>query len=264
MPNEVTTFLHPTGAPDRRPDPGSTSGWPRAVVFDCDGLLVDSSPCWLDAYRAAALAAGVRLQDVDLDALNGASISGAVRHLREEIGADVEEGLLREALHESVETRRPTALPGARALVVALAPRMPLAVASNGPGAVVASLLAQQGMSAAFAAIVSAEEVRAPKPAPDVYLEALARLGIDGSDALALEDSRLGVRAAQAAGLVVVGVPSVRGQSLEADLVVGRLDDGRLLQLLGLESLHRSTDGVNCPGASAGPTGETSRGRSAP
>jgi HAD superfamily hydrolase (TIGR01509 family) len=218
------------------------------VIFDCDGLLVDSSACWHEAYAAVCRASGARLEDLDLSALNGASVAGAASYLSTALAAEVDEQTLRAALGASVANRRPPALPGAQALVNALSGRVPLAVASNGPSPVVWELLVQNQLADAFTAIVSADQVAAPKPAPDVYLKAVDRLGVDGSDAVALEDSQLGVEAARAAGILVVGVPSVRGQRLDADLVAARLDDSRLLDLLGLAELPESVAGRWRPG----------------
>src|SRR5215467_13598736 len=99
----------------------SRSQWPRAAVFDCDGLLVDSAACWRRAYSAVAVA------DVDLDALAGASVAGAATFL------GVSEDALRAALLSAVVSLPPPPLPGAHELIAALRDCLPLAVASNAP-----------------------------------------------------------------------------------------------------------------------------------
>lgn len=217
-------------------DGWSSSGWPRAAVFDCDGLLVESATCWQDAYAEITRAAGRQLADIDLAALTGASVAGAVAQLRRELGGDLDEATLRNALRANVAIKPLVALPGARELVRVLSRRMPLAVASNAPRDIVLLMLKRVGLGDAFLAVISAEETAAHKPAPDVYLEACRRLEVDPSDALAFEDSPLGVTAARRAGLVVVGVPSAPRLRLDADLLARRLDDPRVLSLLSVRA----------------------------
>lgn len=218
---------------------GQTALWPRAAVFDCDGLLVDSAACWRRAYVTVAREHGRRLDGLDLATLAGASVATAAATLSRGLGVRIDEQRLRRALRDSVAACPPPALPGAAALVHALAARMPLAVASNAPRHIVIGALEGLCGSATFDAVVSAEETAAPKPAPDVYLEACRRLGVATCDAVAFEDSPVGARAATRAGLLVVGVPSSPAPRLDADLVVGRLDDPQLLDLLRVRLDHR-------------------------
>jgi beta-phosphoglucomutase-like phosphatase (HAD superfamily) len=112
---------------------------------------------------------------------------------------------------------------------------MPLAVATNGPADIVNAILDDMGFGEFMEDVVSGEDAGADKPAPDVYLEACRRLDADPSDAIAFEDSPLGATAARRAGLFVVAVPSAPGMTIDADLVVSRLDDVRLLDYLDLE-----------------------------
>jgi HAD superfamily hydrolase (TIGR01509 family) len=212
----------------------ASASWPRAAVFDCDGLLVDSGACWEQAYHAVAASFGRALDDVDLDALAGASVATAASQLSAALQITVDEKALRVALLESVAATTPPVLPGARELVAALTRRMPLAVATNAPRDVVLDVLERAGLRGAFAAVVSAEETPAHKPAPHVYIEACLRLGVATCDAIAFEDSAPGAQAARTAGLFVVAVPSVPGVRVAGDLVVPRLSDPRLLAYLGL------------------------------
>jgi HAD superfamily hydrolase (TIGR01509 family) len=214
--------------------PHSNNHWPRAAVFDCDGLLVDSARCWEDAYAELARTLDGALTELDASELAGASVAGAAAHLTRTLGTAVDEGELRRLLHESFVARPPRAMAGARALVGALAARVPVAVASNAPLDIVDGVLVDLELRGALRAVVSAEETAADKPAPDVYLEACRRLGVCPSDAVAFEDSALGARAARAAGMVVIAVPSIPGLRIDADLTVARLDDPRLLAYLGL------------------------------
>lgn len=212
----------------------AASRWPSAAVFDCDGLLLDTEACWRAAYEAAALEAGTSLDGIDLNLLNGASVAIAAARLSEALELPIAQAPIRRSLLECVETMTVVTMPGARALLELLAIDMPLAVASNAPASVVEAGLRRVGLDEFFSAIVSAEQLPYPKPHPDVYLEACRRLRVDPSDAVAFEDSELGTSAARAASLLVVAVPSVRGAQLDADLTVGRLDDIRVLRLLGL------------------------------
>jgi len=209
---------------------------PQAAVFDCDGLLVDSARCWERAYATIAAARGRALADVRLERLLGASVAGAAALVGEDLDAPVSEHELHAALAESFAAAPPEPLPGARELIDALAPRMPLGVASNGPRAIVLGVLEQLGVRQRFAAVVSAEETARDKPEPDVYLEACRRLGVAPGDAVAFEDSALGARAARRAGLFVVAVPSIPGARFDADLTVPNLDSLALRALLGLDA----------------------------
>jgi HAD superfamily hydrolase (TIGR01509 family) len=101
----------------------------------------------------------------------------------------------------------------------------PLAVASNEPRTHLLAGLTRVGLLKAFDVILGVEEVKAPKPAPDLYLRACELLAVAPTHSIALEDSPPGVAAARAAGLYVLGVPSVPGIVLEADLVVESLED---------------------------------------
>lgn len=200
----------------------------RAAVFDCDGLLVDTGALWWEAFEASA---GGSLEGLDPASLQGASVSLAARLLGEHLGREVSELSLGETLSRLVGTQPLLPMPGAARLLAALAGRMPVAVATNAPAEIAAAALEGSGLRGLLGPIVSAEEVDAPKPAPDVYREACRRLGVAPDEALAFEDSALGAAAASAAGMTVVGVPS-GAHDLEADLVVARLDDPRVFRML--------------------------------
>lgn len=212
----------------------STHGWPRAAVFDCDGLLVDSAGCWERAYARLAQAHDRPLNGLDRTALAGASVAGAAAILGPHLGITVDERQLRRLLVESFAAAPPRAMAGARWLVTTLAARIPVGVASNAPLEIVDTILRQLELRALLGAVVSAEQTAAHKPAPDVYVEACRRLGVAPSDAIAFEDSPAGARAARAAGLVVVAVPSAPRLAIDADLRVSRLDHPQLIAYLGL------------------------------
>jgi HAD superfamily hydrolase (TIGR01509 family) len=127
-------------------------------------------------------------------------------------------------------------MPGAAELVRDLRRRsVPVAVASNTPGALVRGALASARVADLFEVVVTADEVAEPKPSPDVYLRACELLHASPAGSIALEDSPTGIAAARAAGMYVIGVPSFPGVLLdEADLVAPSLADGSVLRALGL------------------------------
>jgi HAD superfamily hydrolase (TIGR01509 family) len=144
---------------------------------------------------------------------------------------------LRELARSELDGARVEPMPGARELLAALRERgVPLGLATNSGREFATRALRSAGLHDVFDAIVSAQDVERPKPAPDVYLEAAARLGVAPADCVALEDSETGVAAARAAGMTVVGVPSFPAIDLSAaDLVADSLADARVWGLLGLE-----------------------------
>lgn len=182
-----------------------------------------------------------RAEDLDLPVLLGASIATAARELSAQLGQPIPERLLHQQLHVAFDRRPPVVMPGAHALLHALSGRLPLAVASNGPTELVLSALQQADLLEHFTTVVTAEMVTSPKPAPHVYQHACQRLHVDPTDAIAFafafafEDSPTGARSAHDAGLIVVGV-GIREHAARTivDLGVPRLDDPKLLNLLGL------------------------------
>ena len=196
------------------------------VVFDLDGVLVDSEGIWARAEAETVEGLGGEYTTEVSAALYGRGHRDGARILAERFGGDADaiaDTLLANALAGFRRGLEP--LPGARDLVAQLRGRVPIAVASNSVRVFVETALAAAGLEG-FDAVVAGEDVAAPKPAPDPYLEACARLGVDPADAIGIEDSPVGVASAKAAGLYVIGVPSIRETHLEeADLVLGSLDE---------------------------------------
>jgi HAD superfamily hydrolase (TIGR01509 family) len=124
------------------------------------------------------------------------------------------------------------AMPGAVELVAAL-DGVPHGVASSSPRRLVEAAL--DGTGLAFDVVVVGDEVDHPKPAPDLYVEACRQLGVAPAEAIALEDSATGVAAARAAGMFVIGIPTLPGTELEADLVAGSLADAAVHLALGVK-----------------------------
>lgn len=209
------------------------AGWfPSGVVFDCDGLLVDTEPCWTIAEAELFARRGLDFGPAEKALLIGKSLPAASRMLCDvfqELGrADaIVEELLR--LVEEVVGRSAEAMPGATELVAAAAARVPVAVASNSPRALLDMALRRADLTGTVPVTVAADEVAAPKPAPDMYLAACDALGLPPTRCLAFEDSMTGLRSARAAGLRVVGVPTLQHGDFPADVVLGSLRDERLL-----------------------------------
>lgn len=198
---------------------------PRAVVFDCDGLLVDSARCWDTTYDAALAPLGVALTPVQRARLTGASIGAAAIELSAIARVPLRPERLRHALARNAQDGLVQARNGAADLLSGIAGGVPLAIASNAPRPYLEIVIERLRWNGYFDVVVSGEEVPKPKPAPDVYLEACLQLGVRASDAVALEDSPIGAAAARRAGLLVVGVPSAPLLELEADIIVPSLSD---------------------------------------
>jgi HAD superfamily hydrolase (TIGR01509 family) len=212
---------------------------PEAVIFDNDGLTLDTEQAWTRAETTLYARHGTAFtMDHKRDLLGAAGAKGRAtleRHLglpgRGAALADELDGLVLEELQAGAPP-----MPGAEALLRALrAAGVPVGLASNSSGFFVAQALRVSGLAGAFDVVVTADDVARPKPAPDVYLAAAAALGAAPADCAALEDSHTGVAAARAAGMLAIGVPSLPGVHLdEADVVAGSLEDPRVWEALGL------------------------------
>ena len=193
---------------------------PDAVIFDNDGLLLDTESVWTRAEEDLFERRGHEFTPADKLELVGSSAAIAGGILERRLGEPGRAGELIEELNELVVAeleRGVEAMVGARELLATLGERgTPLALVSNSPIIFVRRSLQIVGLEDSFDVILSAHEVGAPKPAPDPYLEACRRLGIEpGPMVFALEDSPSGVAAAVAAGLTVIGIPSVEGVALD-------------------------------------------------
>ena len=205
---------------------------PEAVVFDNDGLLLDTESVWTRAEEDLFERRGTAFTPADKRVLVGTSAEIAGGVLEERLGEPGRAAALIEELNELVVAELEhgvEAMIGARDLLGVLRRRgTPIGLVSNSPLAFVLRSLELVGFADHFDVVLSAHEVAAPKPAPDPYLEACRRLGVEpGPNVVALEDSPTGVAAARAAGLTVIGVPSIEGVALEEahHLAVSLLDD---------------------------------------
>lgn len=216
----------------------STSGWPAAVVFDADGVLLDTAGHWRAAREALFSRHGRAFGPAENGESVGTGILGTGQALSRllgdpELAADFGNQLLTLLSRDIVE-RPPSPLRGAVAIVAELRDHIPIGVASNSPRALLRTSLEGAGLSKAFDVVVGVDDVAEAKPAPDLYLAACSGLGSAPERCLAIEDSPTGTAAARAAGLYVIGMPSVSGCELDADEIVGSLDDPDLRVRLGL------------------------------
>jgi HAD superfamily hydrolase (TIGR01509 family) len=213
---------------------------PDAVIFDNDGLLLDTESVWTRAEQDLFARRGTEFSPADKRELVGTSAAIAGGVLERRLGEPGRAAELIEELNVLVVAELEhgvEAMIGARELLKTLRERgTPIGLVSNSPLAFVTRSLQLVGFEDHFDVVLSAHEVAAPKPAPDPYLEACRRLGVEpGPGVVALEDSPTGVAAARAAGLTVIGVPSIEGVALdEADHLAESLLDEVVAHRLAL------------------------------
>jgi HAD superfamily hydrolase (TIGR01509 family) len=182
-----------------------------AVVFDLDGVLLDSEEIWDRAREELAKERGGRWHDRAQRDMMGMSSKEWSRYMHDVIGLEEPpEEINREVVRRLTEFYREElpAIPGAHEAVERLAARWPLGLASSSNRELIDLALELLGVKHLFKATVSSEEVERGKPAPDVYLEAARRLGVEPTRAAAIEDSHNGILAARAAGMHVVAIPN--------------------------------------------------------
>ena len=182
-----------------------------AVVFDLDGVLIESEEVW-DAVRAAYVRERGGRYDAEVQrAMMGMSSTEWSRYLHETAAVpDEPEEINREVVRRMLASYREhlPLIDGATDAVRRLAANYPLGLASSSNREIIDSVLDLAGLAAYFEATVSSEEVAHGKPAPDVYLEAARRLGVDPTSCAAIEDSHGGIRSAKAAGMRVIAIPN--------------------------------------------------------
>jgi HAD superfamily hydrolase (TIGR01509 family) len=182
-----------------------------AVIFDLDGLLVDSEPVWDEVRKEFTEENGGGWHENAQRDMMGMSSVEWSRYVHDRLGVQLEpERISQEVADRVADTYRERLplLPGAVESVRALAAEWPLGLASSSNRNVIELVLELAGIAHEFQATVSSEEVGAGKPAPDVYLAAAKRLDVDPADCAAIEDSTNGIRSAHAAGMAVIAVPN--------------------------------------------------------
>ncbi len=183
----------------------------RAVIFDMDGLLVDSEVYWEEARRRYCAAQGCTWRAEDELAVKGNNshewAAAIVKRCElHEQPAQIIEALV--AQMRAMYAQKLPLLPGALDAVQTLSGRFPLAVASSSPPALIDYVMAEAGIRDRFEVIVSADQVGRGKPAPDVFLVAAEKLGLSPAFCAVFEDSSAGILAARAAGMFVIAVPN--------------------------------------------------------
>jgi HAD superfamily hydrolase (TIGR01509 family) len=182
-----------------------------AVIFDLDGVLIDSEVAWNDARRELVEATAGTWRDDAQRAMMGMSSLEWSRYMAEELGVPMSPAAISAAVVERLlrgYRERLPLLPGAREAVVALASRWSLAIASSANREIIAVVLQLAELKECFRSVVSSEEVTRGKPAPDVYLEAARRISVEPAGCAVVEDSANGIRAAAAAGMSVIAIPN--------------------------------------------------------
>jgi len=182
-----------------------------AVVFDLDGVLVESEHLWEENWSLHAAANDYDWLQSDTATVQGMSVPEWSGYMAERIGrgrpAEIAEAVI-DGMIGALHGGRVDLLPGAPEMVAAAADRVPIAVASSAPRRLIEAVLEATGLRSHFSAFVSSEEVPRGKPSPDVYLEAARRISASPASCAAVEDSSNGIRAAAAAAMAVIAIPN--------------------------------------------------------
>jgi HAD superfamily hydrolase (TIGR01509 family) len=204
-----------------------------AVVFDMDGVIVDSEQVWDDVRESYVREVGGTYTDSATRDMMGMSSVEWSRYMAEELGVpgtpdEINAAIVQRMLERYGEA--PPLIPGAVEAVRRCAERWPLAVASSSNPELIEVVLDVAGLHDVIPVVVSSQEVARGKPAPDVYLEAARRLGVDPTLCVAVEDSHNGIRSAKAAGMRVVAIPNPHFPPDEtalaqADVVLRSIDE---------------------------------------
>ena len=223
----------------------------RAVIFDFNGIIVDDEPIHFELFRRVLGEEGIVLTEADYYARylgyddRGAFRAGYQDNRRTLDDRKLTELIERKAVYYQEAIRNHVAIfPGVKSLVAALAPTLPLAVASGALRDEIETILTTAGLLSYFQAIVSAEDVARGKPEPEIFLKALASLNartngnesIRAADCVVIEDSKEGVRGARRAGMKVLAVTNSHPAEIlgEADAVVDTLENVTISSLRAL------------------------------
>ena len=185
----------------------------KAVVFDLDGVLVDSEPVWEQVRRGLVAERGGHWVPDAQRRLMGMSTPEWSRYLSEDLGVGLPADQVATLVVDRMAARYRERVPlmdGAVDAVHRIAARWPLAVASSAPATLIETVLQSAGLRSCFTVVMSTEQVAHGKPAPDIYLAVTAALGCPPPECAAVEDSANGLRSAAAAGLRVIAIPHPR------------------------------------------------------
>ena len=183
----------------------------EAVIFDLDGILIQTEEIWDDVRAALARERGGRYDEIAQRAMMGMSSLEWSTYMHEELGLPEPPPQISAEVVRRMEGRyreRLPLIPGALEAVERLAARWPLGLASSSNRPLIDAVLELAGLERFFSVTVSSEEVARGKPAPDVYLETARRLRTDPRGCAAIEDSHSGIRSAKAAAMRVIAIPN--------------------------------------------------------
>jgi HAD superfamily hydrolase (TIGR01509 family) len=218
----------------------------RAVVFDLDGVIIDSEQVWEEVRRGYVAEHGREFLPDTQQRLMGMSTGEWSRYLAEDVGVGLPPERVAADVLDRMAARyreRLPLIPGSVEAVRRIAARFPAGLASSAARVLIDQVLESAGLTGVFRVVLSTEEVPRGKPAPDVYRTAALGLGLNPADCAAIEDSSNGLRAAAAAGMAVICVPHgvyppAPDALALADLVVPSLDQ---LTVEAIANLPRST-----------------------
>jgi HAD superfamily hydrolase (TIGR01509 family) len=222
-----------------------------AVVFDLDGVILDSEELWDEVREGLARERGGRWSEQAQADMMGMSSTEWSRYLHEVVGLPETPAKINSEVVRRMLSRYSEHLPlidGAVDAVKRLAAHWPLGVASSSNRELIDRALELSGLAPYFKVTVSSEEVERGKPSPDVYLEAARRLGVEPSRTVAIEDSANGIRSAHAAGMHVVAIPNRAfpppADALAlADVVLGSIGELRPETITEVERLSTASSG---------------------
>ena len=206
----------------------------EAVVFDLDGVLLDSEQVWDEVREQLVKERGGRWRDQAHTEMMGMSSVEWSRYMHDELGvSDPPEEISKEVVRRlaNVYRERLPLIEGAVEAVERLAADWPLGLASSSNRELIDLVLELSALAPFFHVTVSSEEVPRGKPAPDVYLEAARGLGVPPENCAAVEDSRNGIRAAKAAGMRVIAIPNPHFPPGEESLALADVTLGSLAEL---------------------------------
>ncbi|NLN19258.1 MAG: HAD family phosphatase [Firmicutes bacterium] len=222
-----------------------------AVIFDCDGVLVDSEPVSLYVLQTVLHQFDIHASRDELSAYCGYSDEKTYKALVSRYGQFTEQQKFLEAINatyrQAIKDEGLPVFPGVRELIENLGRhRIRYALGSSGPRVKIEASLAITGLNRLFSVTVSAEDVTRAKPAPDIFLLCAERLGVNPSRCVVVEDSLLGIEAARQAGMACVAVTNSfpRHMLTAADLIVDELTELSVDMLEDLACVHRGTKGV--------------------
>jgi HAD superfamily hydrolase (TIGR01509 family) len=208
----------------------------EAVVFDLDGVIVDSEQVWDEVReRYTRETGGMYTETATRDMMGMSSLEWS-RYMHDALGVRGTPGEINAAVVRLMLERygeAPPLIPGAVDAVRRIAARWPLAIASSSNPELIEVVVRASGLGDVFTTAVSSQEVPRGKPAPDVYLEAARRLGVEPTRCGAVEDSHNGIRSAKAAGMRVVAIPNPHfppddEATAAADVVLGSVAELQL------------------------------------